>query len=55
MSCDERQRRQSDRRWPYFNGQRQRIRDVRTGPDGYLYVLTDDPVGNYLKLAHAIS
>lgn len=27
-----------------------RIRDVRQGPDGYLYVLTDEPDGQMLKL-----
>ena len=28
----------------------QRIRDVRTGPDGYLYVLTDSPDGQIIRL-----
>ncbi|WP_158783164.1 PQQ-dependent sugar dehydrogenase [Pantoea sp. BAV 3049] len=28
----------------------ERIRDVRTGPDGYLYVLTDDSDGKLLKV-----
>ncbi len=27
-----------------------RIRDVRTGPDGYLYVLTDEPNGSLLRI-----
>ncbi|MNP58289.1 Soluble aldose sugar dehydrogenase YliI precursor [compost metagenome] len=27
-----------------------RIRDVRVGPDGYLYVLTDDKDGALLKV-----
>ena len=27
-----------------------RIRDVRVGPDGYLYVLTDDKDGQLLKV-----
>ncbi|NJO86146.1 MAG: PQQ-dependent sugar dehydrogenase, partial [Synechococcaceae cyanobacterium RM1_1_27] len=27
-----------------------RIRDVRTGPDGFLYLLTDDPNGSLLRL-----
>jgi len=32
----------------------QRVRDVRQGPDGYLYVLTDDPVnGRLLRLRPA--
>jgi len=30
--------------------QRERIRDVRQGPDGALYVLTDSPDGRVLKL-----
>ena len=29
---------------------RARIRDVRVGPDGYLYLLTDDPHGMLLRL-----
>jgi len=29
---------------------RERIRDVREGPDGYLYVLTDSPRGRILRL-----
>ncbi|HDS6077812.1 TPA: aldose sugar dehydrogenase YliI [Escherichia coli] len=29
----------------------QRIRDVRTGPDGYLYVLTDESSGELLKVS----
>ena len=28
----------------------ERIRDVRLGPDGYLYVLTDNSNGRILKL-----
>jgi len=28
----------------------QRIRDIRTSPDGYLYVLTDSNQGSVLKL-----
>lgn len=30
---------------------RQRIRDVRSGPDGYLYVLTDESNGELLKVS----
>ncbi len=30
---------------------RQRIRDVRVGPDGYLYVLTDESDGELLKVS----
>ena len=29
----------------------QRIRDVRVGPDGYLYVLTDESDGELLKVS----
>jgi glucose/arabinose dehydrogenase len=29
---------------------RQRIRDVRQGPDGFLYVLTDEKNGAVLKI-----
>ncbi|MNI74232.1 Soluble aldose sugar dehydrogenase YliI precursor [compost metagenome] len=29
----------------------QRIRDVRVGPDGYLYVLTDESDGQLLKVS----
>ncbi|EAA5515816.1 PQQ-dependent sugar dehydrogenase, partial [Salmonella enterica subsp. enterica] len=31
----------------------QRIRDVRVGPDGYLYVLTDESDGQLLKVSPA--
>jgi len=30
-----------------------RIRDVRDGPDGTLYLLTDDPSGRLLRLEPA--
>jgi glucose/arabinose dehydrogenase len=29
---------------------KQRIRDVRQGPDGYLYVLTDEAKGSLYKV-----
>ena len=32
---------------------RERIRDVRQGPEGALYVLTDDPQGRVLKIVPA--
>ncbi|WP_163033395.1 PQQ-dependent sugar dehydrogenase, partial [Pseudomonas viridiflava] len=32
---------------------KQRIRDVRQGPDGYLYLLTDDSKGQLLKVGLA--
>jgi glucose/arabinose dehydrogenase len=32
-------------------GARKRIRDVRVGPDGYLYVLTDESNGELLRLS----
>jgi glucose/arabinose dehydrogenase len=31
----------------------QRIRDVRAGPDGALWLLTDDPQGRVLRIAPA--
>ena len=33
----------------------ERYRDVRTGPDGALYVLVDDPEGAVLRLEHALT
>ncbi len=30
-----------------------RVRDVRQGPDGFLYVLTDEPAARLLRLRHA--
>jgi glucose/arabinose dehydrogenase len=32
---------------------RQRIRDVREGPDGYLYLLTDENPGALLRIESA--
>jgi glucose/arabinose dehydrogenase len=32
---------------------RQRIRDVREGPDGFLYVLTDEDAGAVLRIEPA--
>jgi glucose/arabinose dehydrogenase len=32
---------------------KQRIRDVRQGPDGLLYVLTDSPTGELISVAPA--
>ena len=32
---------------------KQRIRDIRTGPDGYIYVLTDSINGELLKISPA--
>ncbi|MEM7044436.1 MAG: PQQ-dependent sugar dehydrogenase [Pseudomonadota bacterium] len=34
-----------------LEGQLGRIRDVRTGPDGLLYILTDDPDGGLYRIA----
>ncbi len=34
----------------YLRGRIGRIRDVRNGPDGYLYLLTDDPAGRLMRL-----
>ena len=36
-----------------LEGQLGRIRDVRTGPDGFLYILTDDSNGGLFRLAPA--
>lgn len=36
-----------------LRGLRERIRDVRQGPDGYLYLLTDDDPGRILRLEPA--
>ncbi|MBL8510887.1 MAG: PQQ-dependent sugar dehydrogenase [Betaproteobacteria bacterium] len=36
-----------------FEGKLGRIRDVREGPDGYIYLLTDDPKGSLLRLEPA--
>ncbi|MEM8947934.1 MAG: PQQ-dependent sugar dehydrogenase [Pseudomonadota bacterium] len=36
-----------------LEGELGRIRDVRTGPDGLLYILTDDPDGGLYRLAPA--
>ncbi len=41
------------RRESFLNELRQRIRDVRQGPDGYLYVLTDEDQGALLRIEPA--
>ncbi len=41
------------RREPFFRDFRQRIRDIRESPDGYLYVLTDEDPGVVLKIEPA--
>jgi glucose/arabinose dehydrogenase len=41
---------QEIRRESFFEDLRQRIRDVAQGPDGLLYVLTDERDGALLKL-----
>jgi aldose sugar dehydrogenase len=33
-----------------LQGLRERIRDVRQGPDGALYLLTDNPAGRILRV-----
>jgi glucose/arabinose dehydrogenase len=33
-----------------FEGLKARIRDVRQGPDGLLYLLTDAPAGRILRV-----
>ena len=40
-------------REPMLTELHQRIRDVRQGPDGLLYLLTDEPNGALLKLEPA--
>jgi len=37
-------------REPLFVNLGQRVRDVRTGPDGYLYFTTDDPMGRVMRI-----
>ena len=37
-------------REPMLTELRQRIRDVRQGPDGFLYLLTDEDAGMVLRL-----
>ena len=37
-----------------FTGQLGRIRDVREGPDGYLYLLTDAADGRLLRLEPSV-
>ena len=36
-----------------LQGLNERIRDVRQGPDGYLYLLTDSPQGRILRVKPA--
>jgi Glucose / Sorbosone dehydrogenase len=36
--------------WWLLEGELDRIRDIRQGPDGFLYVLTDDPEGYLYRL-----
>ena len=35
---------------PLFMNLGQRVRDVRTGPDGYIYFTTDDPKGRFMRV-----
>ena len=41
------------RRESFLTEMRQRIRDVRQGPDGFLYVLTDEDQGALLRIEPA--
>ena len=41
------------RREPMLVELRQRIRDIRQGPDGYLYVLTEENQGALLRIEPA--
>jgi glucose/arabinose dehydrogenase len=36
-----------------LEGFNERVRDVRQGPDGFLYLLTDSPSGRLLRLSPA--
>ncbi|MET0094595.1 MAG: PQQ-dependent sugar dehydrogenase, partial [Sedimenticola sp.] len=36
-----------------LKGELGRIRDVRNGPDGYIYLLTDSPNGQLVRLEPA--
>ncbi|MNL80336.1 Soluble aldose sugar dehydrogenase YliI precursor [compost metagenome] len=36
-----------------LEGNKERIRDVRQGPDGFLYLVTDSPQGRLLRLTPA--
>ncbi|MES9957435.1 MAG: PQQ-dependent sugar dehydrogenase, partial [Sedimenticola sp.] len=38
-----------------LKGELGRIRDVRNGPDGYIYLLTDSPNGQLVRLEPADS
>ncbi len=38
---------------PVFAEIGERIRDIRSGPDGFLYILTDSPVGKLLRVVPA--
>jgi len=35
----------------YLIGPGERVRDVRQGPDGFLYLLTDNPKGRLIRLS----
>jgi len=37
----------------YWSDMKQRIRDVRQGPDGLVYVLTDEENGSLIRLEPA--
>jgi aldose sugar dehydrogenase len=38
---------------PLFMNLGQRVRDLRTGPDGYIYFTTDDPKGRFMRVEPA--
>jgi glucose/arabinose dehydrogenase len=40
-------------REPIITDLKQRIRAVQTGPDGYLYAVTDEPLGAMLTIEPA--
>jgi aldose sugar dehydrogenase len=39
----------------YLGDLRERIRDVRQGPDGFIYIVTDSPDGRLLRVRPATS
>ena len=36
-----------------LSDRKERIRDVRQGPDGYVYIVTDEPEGKVLRIGLA--
>ena len=53
MALDEKAVALLEERWRLLTELRQRIRDVRQGPDGLLYLLTDETPGALLRIEPA--